>query len=588
MKIDKFKEKKNSINNEINQNKKILDVYVNIRLIFILALIITIISAISNANNRTIMIIISSILLFITIILTFLMSKYVRIDKKLNYKLEVINSYLLRFSDKYTKDNNTGLEYCEKQYFETDLDVFGRSSLYNYINFGRTPYGKKYLANSLEANLRSKEEIESRNKSINELSDNLDNVVDIVASSFEYNKLNSNIDINNIESGLSALENVYKPNIFKVILSSLYIIALITVIVLQSIKLIPPYIFLIMIFIAFFLCMFINTEAAKLSDDMSQANHILYGYDELIDEINKIKFNDTNLIKLQNNVSKLKSKSVKVFNVISGFSESRKNILFQIISNGLFMLDNYIVLAYYNWQKKYKNNIKEALESIGHIEELISLSTIGLVKENVVNPIVSDKFDFEDIRHPLIVEEKCVPNSFIFKNTNIITGSNMSGKTTFMRSIGTNYILFLAGAKVCATRFEAPILKLFTSMKVVDDVNNNISTFYGEILRIKAICDYVKLNKPMLVLVDEIFKGTNTKDRIVGAKATIEKLNRNDIYSIVTTHDPELCQIENVSNFHFLEYYENDEIKFDYKIHDGISNTRNAIYLLKIAGIIDK
>jgi DNA mismatch repair ATPase MutS len=141
---------------------------------------------------------------------------------------------------------------------------------------------------------------------------------------------------------------------------------------------------------------------------------------------------------------------------------------------------------------------------------------------------------------------------------------------------------------VCATSFYAPLLKLFTSMKVVDDVNNNISTFYGEILRVKGIVEYTKENKPMLVLIDEIFKGTNTKDRIVGAKATIEKLNRNDIYSIVTTHDPELCQIENVSNFHFLEYYENDEIKFDYKIHDGVSNTRNAIYLLKIAGIIDK
>ena len=124
-------------------------------------------------------------------------------------------------------------------------------------------------------------------------------------------------------------------------------------------------------------------------------------------------------------------------------------------------------------------------------------------------------------------------------------------------------------------------------MKVVDDVNNNISTFYGEILRVKGIVEYTKENKPMLVLIDEIFKGTNTHDRIIGAKSAIDKLDRANIYSIVTTHDPELCQIDNVNNYHFEEHYDSDQIKFDYKIHNGISKTSNAIYLLKLAGIVD-
>jgi DNA mismatch repair ATPase MutS len=235
-----------------------------------------------------------------------------------------------------------------------------------------------------------------------------------------------------------------------------------------------------------------------------------------------------------------------------------------------------------------KNYLREAFLSIGKIESLISISTISLVKEDSCLPVVSNKFEFKNIRHPLICESKCIPNSFEFSKRNIITGSNMSGKTTFMRSIGTNYILFLSGSNVCANSFEAPILKLFTSMKVVDDVNNNISTFYGEILRVKNIVEYIKDNKPMLVLVDEIFKGTNTHDRIIGAKSFIEKLNRDNIYSIITTHDPELCKVEDVKNYHFEEHYEDDKILFDYLIHDGIANTRNAIYLLKLAGIVDK
>ena len=157
-----------------------------------------------------------------------------------------------------------------------------------------------------------------------------------------------------------------------------------------------------------------------------------------------------------------------------------------------------------------------------------------------------------------------------------------------MRSIGCNYVLYLAGSDVCAKEFEAPMLKLFTSMKVVDDVNNNISTFYGEILRVKEICEYLDQNKPMLVLIDEIFKGTNTHDRLEGALNVIKKLKRSDIYSIITTHDPELCEEKDVKNHHFLEHYVDDKIQFDYKIKDGKANTSNAIYLLKIAGIIKK
>ena len=164
----------------------------------------------------------------------------------------------------------------------------------------------------------------------------------------------------------------------------------------------------------------------------------------------------------------------------------------------------------------------------------------------------------------------------------------MSGKTTFMRSIGINYLLFKAGGYVVAKEFEASTYKLFTSMKVSDDVSDGISTFYAEILRVKAIIEYAKTGSNMLVLIDEIFKGTNTKDRLVGAEAVVKHLRRSGIKSIITTHDMELCFVEGVCNYHFLEHYEDDKILFDYKIHDGISTTRNAIYLLKLSGIIEE
>ena len=123
-------------------------------------------------------------------------------------------------------------------------------------------------------------------------------------------------------------------------------------------------------------------------------------------------------------------------------------------------------------------------------------------------------------------------------------------------------------------------------MKVIDDVNQGISTFYAEILRIKAIMEYKEKHLPMLVLIDEIFKGTNTLDRVKGATKVIEELNQDYIKSIITTHDFELCDTPGVSNYNFMETYENDKISFDYKIREGRSKTTNAIYLLKMSGII--
>ena len=587
MKIDKFNLKKQEINTKIEENNKVMNKFINIRIVDILAFIVFLITIISKKNNIAFFIVLLVISFIFWVYLTIVVSKYKRIDKKYKYMLEAINHYLARFNANYKKEKEDN-EFARKEYFETDLDIFGQSSLYNYLTVAKTVYGKKTLANLLEANLTDEESLTKRQEAISDFASNFDSTLKIVASSFEYKQNNPSIKLKNIETGLKSLDNVYKPSLVKVSISIIYFIILATLFILAGTRVVSIYLPIAFIFVGFFGSMFLNSEASLLSNDLSNAKKVLYGYDELIDEISKYESNNLYINSLTDKVKTLSSKNIKHFNLISSLSESRKNILFQILSNGLFMLDSYIVLFYNIWQSKHKDSIYEALNSIGEIEALISLATIELVRDTASKPQISIKFEFTNIKHPLIEDAKCVPNSFVFKDRNIITGSNMSGKTTFMRSIGTNYILFLAGANVCADSFEAPILKLFTSMKVVDDVNNNISTFYGEILRIKAICDYSKENKPMLVLVDEIFKGTNTKDRIIGATKAIEKLDKDNIFSIVTTHDPELCNIEGVKNYHFLEHYEDDKIKFDYKIHDGISQTRNAIYLLKLAGIIDE
>ncbi len=166
----------------------------------------------------------------------------------------------------------------------------------------------------------------------------------------------------------------------------------------------------------------------------------------------------------------------------------------------------------------------------------------------------------------------------------------MSGKSTLLRTIGINLVLAYAGAPVCAQRFGCPILRIYTCMRVSDNLGESISSFYAELLRIKLIVSASKTEGKIFFLLDEIFKGTNSQDRHAGAKVLIRQLSKVGAMGLVSTHDLELGDLERESdrrirNYHFREYYKNDEIHFDYKLRPGISTTRNAMYLIKMAGI---
>jgi len=193
--------------------------------------------------------------------------------------------------------------------------------------------------------------------------------------------------------------------------------------------------------------------------------------------------------------------------------------------------------------------------------------------------------------HPLLINT-CVANSLKFEppeNILLITGSNMSGKSTLLRTVGINLVLAYAGGNVCAKTFKCSIMDIYTCMRVNDDLEKNISSFYAELLRIKMIVNAVEEGQTVFFLLDEIFKGTNSIDRHTGAKALIMKLSKAKVLGLVSTHDLELGDLEKesnkVKNYHFQESYKDNEIYFDYKLRPGVSTTRNAAFLMKMAGI---
>ena len=167
------------------------------------------------------------------------------------------------------------------------------------------------------------------------------------------------------------------------------------------------------------------------------------------------------------------------------------------------------------------------------------------------------------------------------------SGSNMSGKSTFLRTVGINLLLSYIGAPVYAEKFECGIMNIYTCMRTKDNLEESISSFYAEILRIKILIEACKKGERVFFLLDEIFKGTNSKDRHVGATVLIKQLIQYGGVGLVSTHDLELCDLENknIVNYNFKEYYEDNKIKFDYKLRRGKSVTQNAIHLMKLAGI---
>ena len=277
---------------------------------------------------------------------------------------------------------------------------------------------------------------------------------------------------------------------------------------------------------------------------------------------------------------------------ISSAVKQRNNLLAFILLNGLLLWDINCKERYDRWVKQYASSIERWLDAIGEFEALTSLQVLLHTKDVTCfanfHGDQTTYLEFGEAYHPLMPNEQAVANSFMMNHqVCVITGSNMSGKTTFLRTIGINLVLAYAGGPVMAKSFDCSLMQIFTSMRIEDDLNG-ISSFYAELLRIKQIVEANRQGNWMIALIDEIFKGTNSKDRIIGAQETVKQLSTNNIFTFITTHDFELCELENeisCSNYHFNEYYQGDKIKFDYLIKYGRSQTTNAQYLLKMVGI---
>ncbi|MEA3443975.1 MAG: DNA mismatch repair protein MutS, partial [Bacteroidota bacterium] len=276
--------------------------------------------------------------------------------------------------------------------------------------------------------------------------------------------------------------------------------------------------------------------------------------------------------------------------------DNRNNMIMGIVLNALLLWDYKYMLKLEKWRSSNSENFDNWIKVISEFDAFSSLANFAYNNRQFVFPDVHQKefkLEMKDAGHPLIPDNMRINNDLVVNgksNFFIITGANMAGKSTFLRTVGVNLVMAMAGAPVCASRFVFKPVDVFTGMRTSDSLQKNESYFFAELSRLKTLIDLLRKGKEMFVILDEVLKGTNSKDKRLGSLALLRQLVGMEATGIIATHDVSLGDLEkefpnNVSNRRFEVEIENDELIFDYKLKTGISRNLNATFLMKKMGI---
>ncbi len=577
--------------------KEKINFYSLLRLIiFVGGLIFTILAYVRGLPEISIILLMAFLTVFIVV--AFNHSKLIEEQKKISEFIHVNEMSLKRVEEKWNEFEQKGEEFIDKDHpYSNDLDLFGNSSLYQWINSTVTYRGKQRLKNMLMGKKPiSAEEVYRRQEAIKELGKE----VDLRQNLMVEGRLSSH-DIKDPEEiiawgkSYNSFLTLFWP---KLMFTMIPLVTMGLIIIFFTTRSIPKYVPELAVMFQIIVLQIGKKERVCELNTAYKFKKDLKAYGSMLGIIDNANFKSDYLKEIEKSLfgynEKSSTEQIKALNNILNFIADRSSFIY-IVINTLFLWDYHCIIALEKWKKNYGDNLGRWIDAIASIEELSSFSVIAQDYEDFNMPKITESqkllVEARDISHPLI-GKRAVSNDVnlgMGKEILLITGSNMSGKSTLLRTLGINLVLAYCGAPVKASYFKCSIMDIYTCMRTGDNLEENISSFYAEILRIKKLIDASEKGIPVFFLLDEIFKGTNSRDRHKGAEILIDQLSKKKAIGLVSTHDLELGDIEKtntkVANYHFREYYEKNEIHFDYKLREGISTTQNAIYLMKMAGI---
>jgi hypothetical protein len=489
-----------------------------------------------------------------------------------------------------------GTPHIPKEHFyANDMDIFGHASLFQFLNRTVSEMGSTQLANWLLEPAPA-EELPGRQQAVKELSTKNIWIQNLQA----YGKENA-VTFSTRDRLQQWLHEVAGFTNFKHWQWLRYLLPLFSVGI--TLATIFSYVsmnafygtMLLMAIVAFNL----EKKIGLLHNRLSKMVNELETLSQSIATIEKENFQSSLLADLKHHYKQEDSTASKKINELKKILDRldlRFNIVLAVPLNLLFLWNLQQVLHLEKWKKENDADVSNWFNSLGIFEALSSFAVIHFNNPSWVFPkLHTEHFYIEAAKlgHPLINETKRVNNFIRIDHKSeimLVTGSNMAGKSTYLRSVGINVVLAMAGAPVCASAFTLSPVQLLSSMRIADNLEESTSTFYAELKKLKTVIDKVNNHEKVFILLDEILRGTNSLDRHTGSEALIKQLIKKEAAAIIATHDVALADLQkdypaNILNYHFDVQVNNEELYFDYKLKEGVCSSLNASILMRKIGI---
>jgi len=512
---------------------------------------------------------------------------------------------LARVNDDWTGKGIDGAQFVEEHHpFAADLDLFGRGSLFELICIASTTSGRATLATWLKNPAQATaDDVRARQEAVRELRDRLDLREELavlaggVAGEIESARLAE-------WAAEPALVGSLRERIGAWIISVVFSLTTIAAVIEVFDAFVHQRPASVPVVGAFALTMIVATIfGASLRPRVQQVIGAVERRDQalallamLIARLERERFTSPRLVALHDVLTsgnETAARSIDRLRRLVSLLDARRNQLFAPIG-AVLLWTTHLSFAIDKWRRSAGANIARWMEAIGELEALLSLASFAFEHPSFVTPEIVEgdaRFDARAAGHPLIKSSKRVTNDVSLGGELrllIVSGSNMSGKSTMLRTIGINAVLALAGANVCAKSLRVTPMAIGASISVHDSLAEGASRFYAEIVRIR---DVMSMPPPLLFLLDELLHGTNSHDRRVGAEAIVRNLVTRGAIGLATTHDLALAAIADelaprAANVHFEDHLEGDEIVFDYTMRPGVVTKSNAIALMRAVGIL--
>lgn len=479
--------------------------------------------------------------------------------------------------------------------FSLDLDLFGNRSIFQSVNRTVTAIGKETLTNWFIQPLTNKEEINNRQEAILEVSALTQLRQHFFVTGILYPKEKGDIRV------LASLTKHTPVFINKILWKSLiWIIPAIWVAIFTGLVLevIGFSFFGIFFAIAFLISNIRAKQITNLHNSVNKMEKILSTYSLLIKSIEGDAFKSEELSGISKQfagVDGTASKALKKLSTCIGALDQRISFM-GIILNILTLRDTRTAMRLESWIQAHAEDISRWFDALGRFDAYSSLGGFAFNHPGYIYPEIADsyfKMSGKALGHPLLRRDVCVENDISIEKSPwflIITGANMAGKSTYLRTVGVNYLLACIGAPVYAHSLTVYPARMVTSLRTSDSLVSNESYFFAELKRLKMIIDRLQQGEKLFIILDEILKGTNSIDKQKGSLALMKQLVSYQTCGIIATHDLALGELEKefpsqIKNYRFEADIKNEELTFSYQLREGVAQNMNACFLMKKMGI---